>query len=109
MVEIQAGKIRCTSCLDFHLVADFPMRLVRGRRVRSRWCKFCLKEYSHNYYNKREGTQAMTRDRRKLSLADCEAILADQRKGLAIAIDYNVSLSTVYKLKGRYGKQAKVR
>lgn len=103
MVEMLGGKIRCTDCGRLRPLLEFKMRLNRGRRIRSRWCNKCLKDYQHDYYNKRGKTGAVQRNRRKLSIGELRAIAADTRKGLAIAIDYNISLSTVYKVRKAYG------
>lgn len=103
MIEIIGGRIRCTYCQRLRPEFEFPLRLNRGRRIRSRWCAKCVRDYQHDYYNKREKTNAVQRNRRKLSIAELRAIAADKRKGLAVAIDYNISLSTVYKVRKAYG------
>lgn len=103
MVEIVGGRIRCTWCQKLRPELEFPRRLNRGKYIRSRWCVKCMKDYQHDYYNKRGKTNAIQRNRRKLSITELRAIAADKRKGLAVAIDYNISLSTVYKVRKAYG------
>lgn len=103
-VELVGGMIRCTGCKKFMLIEDFKLRLNRGKRIRSRWCNQCVRNYQHEYYNKCHAVSAQTRDRRKLSAAEIRGIAKDRRKGLAVAIDYNISLSTVYKIRSRYGR-----
>src|SRR5258706_10593371 len=105
MVEIVGGRIRCTSCKKLQPIFEFALRLNRGKRIRSRWCKRCVKSYQHDYYNKRGKTNAVQRNRRKLGIEELRVIAADRRKGLAVAIDHNISLSTVYKVRKAYGNE----
>jgi len=93
------GAIQCTSCKKFQCLESFPIRTNRGVKVRSRWCSGCHKTYAHDYYNSRNKAQSAPRGRQKLSITQCHEIAADPREGLATAIDFHVSLSTVYKIK----------
>ena len=89
----------CTKCKQDKDSGSFGTKLSRGVRRPSRWCKSCVKLYQHEYYNLMRRTHAATRNRSKLTYEERKAIVASRTKALALAIEYNVSLSCIYRLR----------
>lgn len=93
------GGIQCTSCHNWFLLEDFPFRTVRMKKVRSRWCRECNRSYQQDYYNATGVLRHNGQHGHRIPVDIFRAVVADTRKGLAIAMDYKLSLSTVYKIK----------